>query len=67
MFQLLEDALALGVGQRCRRPEVKTELNPRIGGVDSLPTRPGGVRELFNQFVGRHDQARRDAWSSRYV
>lgn len=52
-------AVALCIGQPGDRCDVQTELDPGIGRVDTLATRPRGVAEPFGQQVGRDVQAAR--------
>src|SRR5699024_3639770 len=55
--QLGEHALSLHLVERDRGGQVQAELDPGIGGVDSLPAGAGGVGELFVQLRDGHPQA----------
>lgn len=57
----------MGFVQRRRRTNIEAQLNPRIGCVDTLATRPGGMAELFDQFACGHDQSVWGSWPSGYL
>ena len=54
--ELRQDAYTLNFVQRRCRAHIKTELDTRIGGVDTLTTRSGSARKLLNQLFLRHPE-----------
>ena len=55
----VQDARADPVGHGARPGEVDRQLDPRVGGVDALPTRAGRPREPLGQLPGRDRPSRR--------
>lgn len=63
----LQYATSLHLAQRRSCAEVKTELNPRVSGIDALPAGPRRARKLLEKLAVWYSQTARSARSWSHV